>query len=69
MNCATFSPDFELLVTGSEDKKVRVFNAASGRFVVGLSGHKGSCTLFGHCSMKASPRTLNGHLSTLTAAK
>ena len=66
MNCATFSTDFELLITGSEDKTVRVFNAASGRFVVSLSGHKGTCTLFGGSSVIAPLSLLNGHSRSLT---
>lgn len=36
-----FSPDYELMVTGSDDKKVRIFNALSGQLVCELQGHTG----------------------------
>ena len=39
VNCAAFSPDHELMVTGSDDRRVRVFNAVSASFVCMLSGH------------------------------
>ena len=37
-----FSPDFELMVTGSDDERVRVFNAVTGKHIVKLKGHEGN---------------------------
>ena len=36
-----FSPDFELMITGSDDERVRVFNSVTGNLVVKLKGHTG----------------------------
>ena len=36
-----FSPDFEIMVTGSDDQRVRVFNAQEGTLVCKLKGHTG----------------------------
>ena len=41
MNSVAFSPDFEMMVTGSDDERVRVFNALTGKLVVKLKGHTG----------------------------
>ena len=41
-----FSPDFEMMVTGSDDERVRVFNAVTGKFVCKLKGHTGRETTF-----------------------
>ncbi len=41
VNCVAFSPDFEMMVTGSDDERVRIFNAVSGNLVVKLKGHTG----------------------------
>ena len=37
-----FSPDFEIMVTGSDDQRVRVFNAHEGTLVCKLKGHTGN---------------------------
>ena len=37
-----FSPDFEIMVTGSDDQRVRVFNAQEGTLVCKLKGHTGN---------------------------
>ena len=41
VNCMAFSPDFEILVTGSDDEVVRVFNVVTGNMVIQLKGHTG----------------------------
>lgn len=41
VNCVAFSRDLEMMVTGSDDGIVRVFNAATNRLITSLSGHKG----------------------------
>ena len=46
VNCIAFSPDYELMVTGSDDASVRVFNVPrGGAAVCKLKGHTGSV----HC--------------------
>ena len=42
VNCVAFSPDFEMMVTGSDDQRVRVFNALTGKLVVKVKGHEGN---------------------------
>ena len=39
VNCVAFSPDFEIMVTGSDDCEVRIFNAVSAQFICHLPGH------------------------------
>ena len=41
VNCVAFSPDYEIMVTGSHDERVRIFNAVSGELVCKLKGHTG----------------------------
>lgn len=41
VNCVAFSRDLEMMVTGSDDSLVRVFNATVNRLITSLSGHKG----------------------------
>lgn len=41
VNCVAFSPDFEIMVTGSDDERVRIFNAVTGKLVCKLKGHTG----------------------------
>lgn len=41
VNCVAFSRDLEMMVTGSDDSIVRVFNATVNRLITSLSGHKG----------------------------
>ena len=41
VNCVAFSPDFEIMVSGCDDQRVRVFNAISGKLVVKVKGHTG----------------------------
>ena len=40
-----FSPDFEMMVTGSDDERVRVFNAVTGKLICKLKGHTGKTYL------------------------
>ena len=42
MNSVAFSPDFELMVTGCDDQRVRVFNAVTSTFICKLRGHTGA---------------------------
>ena len=42
VNCVAFSSDFEIMVTGSDDERVRLFNALTGKLVVKLKGHEGT---------------------------
>ena len=42
VNCVAFSSDFEIMVTGSDDERVRLFNALTGKLVVKLKGHEGA---------------------------
>ncbi len=41
VNCVAFSPDYEMMVTGSDDQRVRVFNAVTGNLICKLKGHTG----------------------------
>ena len=41
LTCVAFSPDFEMMVTGCDDQRVRVFNSVTGKLVVKLNGHSG----------------------------
>ena len=41
VNCVAFSSDFQIMVTGSDDQRVRVFNAKDGTLVCKLKGHTG----------------------------
>ena len=36
-----FSQDFQILVTGSDDQRVRIFNAKTAQFICKLKGHEG----------------------------
>ncbi|PIK35615.1 putative WD repeat-containing protein 38 [Apostichopus japonicus] len=40
VNCLDFSPDLEIMVTGADDGRVRVFNRVKGHLVTRLFGHK-----------------------------
>lgn len=40
-----FSPDYEIMVTGSDDERVRIFNAVSGELVCKLKGHTGELSV------------------------
>ncbi|KAG0366973.1 hypothetical protein BGX24_003463, partial [Mortierella sp. AD032] len=44
VNCIVFSPDPQLIASGSSDKTTRVWNAHSGALVIVLEGHKGVVT-------------------------
>ena len=41
VNCFAFSPDLEIMATGSDDGKVRVFNRPKGTLVCRLIAHTG----------------------------
>ena len=43
VNAVAFSPDFQFVVTGCDDQRVRVFNTKSGEMVCKLKGHTGTC--------------------------
>lgn len=42
VNSVAFSPDFQIMVTGCDDQRVRVFNTSTGKLVCKLKGHTGS---------------------------
>ncbi|KAK3841824.1 MAG: WD40-repeat-containing domain protein [Linnemannia gamsii] len=44
VNCIVFSPDPQLIASGSSDKTTRIWNAHSGALVIVLEGHKGAVT-------------------------
>jgi len=50
VNCVALSADFEMMVTGSDDYKLCIFNTLSGKLVATLEGHTGlwhtSCNFF-----------------------
>jgi len=41
VNCVALSVDFEMMVTGSDDFRLRIFNTDSGELVTTLKGHTG----------------------------
>lgn len=41
VNSVAFSPDFQIMVTGCDDERVRVFNTNTGSLVCKLKGHSG----------------------------
>ena len=41
VNSVAFSQDFQILVTGSDDQRVRIFNAKTAQFICKLKGHEG----------------------------
>jgi len=41
VNCVALSVDFEMMVTGSDDNRLRIFNTISGELVATLEGHFG----------------------------
>jgi WD40 repeat protein len=42
VNCAALSVDYEIMVTGSDDQQLRIFNTVSGELVTTLDGHDGA---------------------------
>ncbi|XP_036362845.1 WD repeat-containing protein 38-like [Octopus sinensis] len=42
VNCVAFSPDFKLIVTGSDDKIVRIFNTTTCELLYEVEGHQGA---------------------------
>nr|KAG5689701.1 hypothetical protein BaRGS_006326 [Batillaria attramentaria] len=42
VNSVAFSQDFQMLVTGSDDQRVRVFNTRNAEFICKLKGHEGN---------------------------
>lgn len=50
VNCVAFSADMEIMITGSDDNSVRVFNAYSGELVVKVDGHEGNSVVFENTS-------------------
>jgi len=42
VNCAALSTDFEIMVTGSDDNGLRIFNTVSGELVTTVGGHQGA---------------------------
>jgi WD domain, G-beta repeat len=40
VNAVTISPDSRLIISGSSDQKIKVWNAATGQLINTLSGHK-----------------------------
>jgi len=44
VNCVALSVDFEMMVTGSDDYRLRIFNTLSGKLVATLEGHIGWLT-------------------------
>lgn len=41
VNCVAFSQDFQMLVTGSDDQRIRIFNTNTAQFICKLKGHEG----------------------------
>ncbi|KAH9508026.1 hypothetical protein Btru_052655 [Bulinus truncatus] len=52
VNCVSYSPDFQFIVTGSDDHRVRIFNVKTKLCVIKLRGHTGAvkCVAVSHCS-------------------
>lgn len=46
MNCISFSSDISFAVTGSDDRRVRVFNVKTKQCVITLQGHEGKQTSY-----------------------
>ncbi|CAL1545583.1 unnamed protein product [Lymnaea stagnalis] len=42
VNCVSYSPDFQLMVTGSDDQRVRAFSVKTKQCIVRLKGHEGA---------------------------
>ncbi|XP_059148548.1 WD repeat-containing protein 38-like [Physella acuta] len=40
VNCISYSPDFQFMVTGSDDKRVRIFNVKTKVCIIALKGHE-----------------------------
>ncbi|CAG5116734.1 unnamed protein product [Candidula unifasciata] len=51
VNCVSFSSDFSIMVTGSDDKRVRVFDVRTKRCILSLGGHRGAvkCVAISPC--------------------
>ncbi|KAI8779475.1 WD repeat-containing protein 38 [Biomphalaria glabrata] len=52
VNCVSYSPDFQFVVTGSDDHRVRVFNVKTKQCIIKLRGHNGAikCVAVSQCS-------------------
>ena len=56
VNSVACSQDFQMLVTGSDDQRVRIFNAKTAQFICKLKGHEG----MGECEGMEECKSLEG---------